>query len=597
MKGTAAVEMQGNGDPLRERLPVSLKLAYGAPAFAGAAMAIPIIVLMPRFYSDVVLAPLGYIAIAVALARSFDALTDPLMGWISDRTRTRWGRRKPYIAFGVPFTALVFFLLFSPPEHLTPVRASLWFGISYGFYFLFGTIIDIPKVALGSELTMDYHERSSLFGYRAFFIAVGTIVASILPALLPKILGTSDERFIYSLMAGGYAVLFVVLYTWLLIRVPERPDFVRRESNPLVPGVRRALRNRPFRILLSCTILNSIPAAIPAILMPYFVEYVVQPDNPGTWVGICLFVYLGSGLLLIPFWMTLAKRIGKLKTLITQGLIGIVGLIMFFFVGPGDILYVLCAFLVVGIVSMPGHFLMPAMVADIIDYDELLTGKRREAQYSSFLAIIPKFVSIPGSSIPLAILASVGYVPNQVQTAEVLLWIRFMYSIFPAAFFLAALFVVSRYPLSEAIHREIRRRIDALAAGETVVDPLSGRRLAPLGTGRVSEIDGWFLDHFTPRELRRASGGGMRSLMTSVGVAAGFSLLVCLGAGLMALTGVSNPEVRPPLTTVLAVVVAGLAFTALVFHCLRLGPARRMIRNPLPDEIILAHLDHDEGES
>lgn len=597
MEGTAVVEKNGNGDSLRERLPVSLKLAYGAPAFAGAAMAIPILVLMPRFYSDVILAPLGYIAIAIALARALDALTDPLMGWISDRTRTRWGRRKPYIAFGVPFAAVAFYLLFNPPESLTPIRASLWFGFSFSLYFLFSTIFGIPKVALGAELTDDYNERSSLFGYRSIFIAAGTIIASILPAFLPTILGTSDERFIYSLMAGSYAVLLVVLYAWLLIRVPERPEFAQRESNPLVPGVRRALRNRPFRILLLCAIINAIPAAIPAILMPYFVEYVIQPENPEAWLGICLVIYLGSGLLFVPVWMAVAQKIGKLKTLITNSLIGICGLSFFFFAGPGDTAFVIFAFLVIGIVSMSGHFLTPAMVADVIDYDELRTGRRREAQYSSFLAIIPKFVSIPGSSVPLAILASVGYVPNQAQTPEVLFWIRFMYSIFPIAFFVISLALIFRYPLSEAVHRKIRDGIDVLAEGKAAVDPLTNEHIAPRGAGAVSESDGWFLDHFTPRELRRASGGKTKNLMKNVSLAAGFSLLVCLGAGLTALTGVSNLEVRPPLTTVLAIVVAGLAFTAFIFHCLRLGPARRMTRNPLPDEIILAHLDHDGGES
>ena len=92
-----------------ESLPASLKIAFGAPAFAGAAMGISIGVLMPRFYSDVVLAPMGTIAVAIAAARAFDALTDPLMGWISDHTHTRWGRRKIFMASAGPFAALIFF--------------------------------------------------------------------------------------------------------------------------------------------------------------------------------------------------------------------------------------------------------------------------------------------------------------------------------------------------------------------------------------------------------------------------------------------------------------------------------------------------------
>ena len=132
MEKKAGVEQDGKAKPTSERLPVSVKLAFGVPAFAGAAMAIPIGVLMPAFYSDVIGVPLGYIAIAIAMARSFDALTDPVMGWLTDRTKTRWGRRKPYIALGAPFTALAFYMLFVPPVSLTTTQATFWFGISFG---------------------------------------------------------------------------------------------------------------------------------------------------------------------------------------------------------------------------------------------------------------------------------------------------------------------------------------------------------------------------------------------------------------------------------------------------------------------------------
>jgi GPH family glycoside/pentoside/hexuronide:cation symporter len=574
MEDTTRLEQDSKARSISERLPVSLKLAYGSPAFAGAAMAIPIGVLMPVFYSDTVLAPLGYIAIAVALARSFDALTDPVMGWISDRTKTRWGRRKPYIAFGLPFTALFFFMLFAPPKALGPIQASLWFGLTFGLYFLFHTILEIPKNALGAELTLDYNERSSLFGYQQLFIAAGTIVASILPTVLVS--GGMNLRAAFLFMAGLYAVLYISLYTWFLIRVPERPEFVQRESNPLAPGIRRALRNRPFRILIISGIVGAIPAAIPALLMPYYVTYVLQPENPMAWIGGFLVLYLGSGMFFVPIWMAVAQRLGKLKT---------------FIVGAGDLAFAGCFYLMTGIVSMAGGFIIPAMNADVIDYDELRTGKRREGQYASFGGLIPKFVSIPGSAIPLAVLAVVGYVPNVPQSDNVLFWIRFMYSLFPIFFYVTGLAIISRYPLSEEIHVKIRAGIAALAKGETVTDPLTGKSIAPHGEDRVSEEDGWFLDYFSVGELKRAMGGNANRLTSSVITAAGLSLLLCFGTGLVALMGVSDPGARPPLTTVLCIVASGLAFTAFIYHCLRLKPARQMARDPKPDDIIKTHLD------
>ena len=162
-------------------LPLRIKLAYGAPSFAGAGMAIPIVIHLTIFYSDEVLVPLGFIALVKAMARAFDALTDPLMGWVTDRTRSRWGRRRPWMMIGAPFAALAFVMLFSPPEALTPGTAAIWFALAYVLYYLFHTVYEIPHGGLGPELTLDYNERNVLFGWRAPFIVGGTIVASTLP--------------------------------------------------------------------------------------------------------------------------------------------------------------------------------------------------------------------------------------------------------------------------------------------------------------------------------------------------------------------------------------------------------------------------------
>jgi GPH family glycoside/pentoside/hexuronide:cation symporter len=236
-------------------------------------------------------------------------------------------------------------------------------------------------------------------------------------------------------------------------------------------------------------------------------------------------------------------------------------------------------------------FLIPAMAADTIDYDELRTGKRREGQFSSFWVVIPKFVKIPGSAVPLAILAAVGYVPKGAQSVEVLFWIRFMYSIFPILFYVTGLAIISRYPLSEAIHEKIRDGIAALAGGGSVTDPITGKSITARGKDRVSEDDGWFLDHFAPGELKRTISSGASGVWTSVAVAAGISLLVCVGSGALALSGMTNPEARPPLTTVFAIVIAGLSFTFFVFHCLRLAPARQLADSSITDDVIEAHLD------
>jgi len=166
---TPLPEAEAQADPdsrASRKLSVGLKLTYGMPAFAGAAMFVPIAVHMTKFYSDTVGVALGFIALAQALARAFDAITDPLMGWISDRTRSRWGRRRPYIFIGAPVSAIFFVGLFAPPESMDSLTAAAWFTAMLFGFFVLHTIYGIPHYGLGPELTSDYHERNSLFAYR-----------------------------------------------------------------------------------------------------------------------------------------------------------------------------------------------------------------------------------------------------------------------------------------------------------------------------------------------------------------------------------------------------------------------------------------------
>jgi GPH family glycoside/pentoside/hexuronide:cation symporter len=579
------------------RIPLLTKLAYGLPALAGAAMSIPIAVHMPRFYSDEILAPLGFIAVAVALARALDAITDPAMGWISDHTRTEWGRRMPWIALGTPFAAVAFWALFNPATGLDSAQASLWFGLSFGLFFLFQTMVTVPHSALGAELSLDYNERSSLFGYQSFFVLLGTVLGSVLPDFLQSDLEMS-AREAYNVMGITYALLMVLLTTPLLVFVRERPEFKIRESNPLVPGVRRALRNRPFRILLIAAVISAIPAALPAIMTPYFTYYVIQPENPERWIMLYLLAYIGTGFLFLPAWVAAAKRIGKLPTYVICSLIGTTGAFILYWMGPGTTWRVFWMHAYVGIAFGGPMFLVPAMGADVIDYDELRTGKRREGQFGAFWAAVPKLVAIPSVSIPLAILSAVGYVPNQPQTDTVIFTIKFLNAVLPSGFFLVAILVVMRYPITQAVHLAIRDGIEAHKRGEIVEDPLTQQLLPPLDARSQDEATGWLLDYFSSGELARLLRHGPFRLRRDVWVSflASFSLL--LAAALFGVQSMTGLAVRPGVATVLWIVAAGFSLTAVLFHLTRIKPARELTRSRIESEVIQAHIaGHIQGYS
>ena len=576
-----------------EKLPLRIKLAFGAPSFAGAGMAIPIVIHLTIFYSDEILVPLGVIALVKAVARAFDALTDPLMGWVTDRTRTRWGRRRPWMMIGAPFAAIAFVALFAPPESLTPGGAAIWFALAYVLYYLFHTVYEIPHGGLGPELTLDYQERNTLFGWRAPFLVGGTMVASTLPPLFTDLAGGTRPGFLaFSIVFG---VLLVALYWNLVANVREREDFVQREANPLVPGVRRVMRNRAFRVLLAVYVTGSITGAIPGLMMPYFTKYVLQPEEPEKWLALFLFLYFGSGFLCLPLWMALAKRAGKKFAWLASFVPGTTGALMIFlFLGPGDLVLTGVILVWAGSAFSAGMFLGPSMQADVIDYDELYTGRRREAQYNGLWSVMTKFTVIPSMAVPLAILAAYGYQPNVEQTETVQTVIRAIFGIAPATTSAIAFVIALRFPISQRVHEEIWEGIRAHQRGEPALDPLTGRSLPPPVDRGVPEAAGWFLDHFSTRELRRVLRSGAGSALTSSGLAALASAAITVAATVVTRSAVGDLSEEPGPTAVFGVLIAGFAFTALCFHIFRVRAAWHLRQEPPPDEVIASHIEMTE---
>jgi len=573
--------------PARERLPLSVKLLFGAPTFAGAAMVIPIGIHMTKFYADVVLVPLGYLGIAIALARAFDAITDPLVGWLSDRTRSRLGRRRPWLLVGGPLCGVAFWFLFSPPADLSVAGGAAWFTVCYLAYFLVHTCYVIPHQALGAEITLDYHERSSLFGVREGFLVAGTLFAAVLTGVLTERMG---ERAALSTFAAAFGVLLALLYVLLVARVRERPEFATRAVNPFVPGVRRALRNRPFRILLGMALLASIPGAITATLVPFFNQYVVQPEDPHSWLMFLLTTYFGAAFLFLPGWLAVSRRVGKRRALMAALGVGTVGTAGIATVGPGDGERLLALLALAGSAFGALSFLVPAMKADVIDHDELHTGGRREAQFTSLWSIFPKFVQIPAAAVPIALLGSLGYVPNQPQTPQVVEALRLLFAGLPAACFALAMLATWRFPIHPETHRAILDAVAAHRRGETVRDPVGSRLLPPPGARTVTEETAWFLDHFSPGELARALRHGPGRLVTDVALAAAGSLALSLGTAAAVWSAVAGLDTRPGVAMVGGVVLAGFAFCGFVFHAVRLGAARRFRRRPPPRAVLEAHL-------
>jgi GPH family glycoside/pentoside/hexuronide:cation symporter len=564
-----------------------LQFAFSLSAFVDAAMGLVMSVYMGKVYLDVLLLPAGLYAIVVAVGRALDAITDPLLGHISDHTRSRFGRRRPYVLFGALGAGALYYLMLAPPRHLATPTLMVWFLVTYVMFFVFNTILQIPKGALAVEQTSDASVRLRLFGSMGIGVALGTLVGTLGPSMLDAIMPGQAQETQFAALAAVCGVSCALSHVWLVRSARELPEAQERGGVPFVAGVRRALRNRPFRIMFISNVLLAIPAALPGTLMPFFVQYAVGAS--AGWTAVLILVYLVSGFVALPFWTRLAQRHGKRMIFLINGAIGVTGGGLMMLIGPGDLTLAIVLEVYVGLQSQVWTMLSGAMSADVIDYDELLTGKRREGQFGALMSIVPKFAMIPGAAIPLAVLGGLGYIPNaSTQSHEVLFAMRFMFALVPAVFNAAGVAIMRVYTLTEARHELIREGIARHARGESATDPITGKLVPPVGKGTVDDDTGWFLDTFSIRELRAYARGSLPMFSVLACCAASLGLMV---AGvLITIATVPSFTVDPGPIPALAIVASGSGLTALIFHGLRVRPAQRLRAQPIERETVVAHL-------
>ncbi|MEQ9736989.1 MAG: MFS transporter, partial [Algiphilus sp.] len=234
-------------------------------------MALLIAVYLTKFYVDVVALPAGVMALAIAAGRAFDAISDPLMGWLSDRTRSRFGRRMPYIAIGVLGNTAMFVLLLNPPEQLPDVGLAGWAVAALLLSFLFLTISAVPRQALAMELTQDQGHRQDLFAAIAGFVAIGTIVGAVMPNVLAG-MGIEDgrEQMFWQSMIYGGAYLAANIVFLLVIREP-RIDAARGRT-PLVPGA--VVRDGVFAIASGSLLRARVLEVAGRMDERFFIDYV-----------------------------------------------------------------------------------------------------------------------------------------------------------------------------------------------------------------------------------------------------------------------------------------------------------------------------------
>jgi len=413
---------------------------------------------MTPFATDVLLISPAAIGAIFMISRLWDAISDPITGFLSDRTRSRMGRRRPWIAASIIPIGAMYVMMWSPPANLQGSMLVTWMALGVVGFYTAMTIFIVPHTALGAELTDAYHDRTRIFGYRHVIWTLGTIVAV---GGMQFIIDAEAPRDVARQSSVAVSTITAVLLLLSVVALRERPDFQGRGGTNPLHSFRDVWRNRHARLLLIIFLIENLGSATIGVLTFYVAKYVImRPDLTGYFI----FAYMGASIAFIGIWLPLSRRFGKTRLWLSSMLLTACAFGGMFFVAEGRIYLISFLAVLGGTAAGCGAMIGPSIQADVIDYDEYETGQRKEGTY--FAAWNFVFKSATGIMImaTLTVLEWVGFEPNVEQTDQVKFAIVALYSLAPLSCYLVGALLLSSFSLDEAEHTRIRRILDERAS-------------------------------------------------------------------------------------------------------------------------------------
>ena len=446
----------------------STTLAFGAPAIGAGYMYLILSLYVMKFSTDVLLIAPAVMGAIFSLSRIWDAISDPLAGYLSDRTSFRLGRRRTWILASSLPISLGFYAVFAPPFDMQGADLTLWMTVAIiGFYSAM-TLFFVPHMALGAELSTDYHERSRLFGVRHIFYILGSILSLGAMYLLinEEFAPGGNVRLLARDLAFVAIAIMVVLVLYAVVVLRERPEFQNRQQGGPVQAFKDIWGNPHARLLITVTFIENVGSAAIAALTLYISQYVVGAP---AMAPLIILAYMIPSSLFVPMWIPLSKRFGKIRVwmagMVMTG-VSFGGMFVLPFLQTLDqrlaVIIVLAFF--AGLANGCGGTLGPSVQGDVIDFDEYQTGERKEGSYFAAWNFVYK--SALGVMFLLTgfVLDFAGFVPNQDQSMQVKLAMVSLYGLFPLVCYTIGAVLFSRFKLDEAAYEVIRTELDARRA-------------------------------------------------------------------------------------------------------------------------------------
>jgi len=461
-----------------KRLPFWVKLLYGSGDWGISSIGMMRSIFYAIYLTDVVgleprLASFGALAGIV-----WDAVNDPLIGLISDRLHTKWGRRRPFLLwFAIPF-GLSFIILWSAPNWDSQIALLIYVTISFMISDTLTTLVSVPFMSLTPELTPDYDERTSLTSFRSFFQLVGALSMVIAaPTIVDLVLrtgGSQQQGFMTVGAIFGAISAIPLLLIGFFIRETSTPE--QRQSLPYLQTLKAAWKNIPFRYAVGLHMLNWTTVDMVAIMFPYFLLYWVAKGDlfasihflgfdlayESAFFGILMLVCI----LFIPFWLWLSKVRDKREAYAWGMTFWVLVTFLIYTIQPGQTNTLLLLAALAGVGVSAAYTLPDSLFSDVIEWDELRTGRRQEGIFYGIRALIRKLTGALVIFITLQALGWAGYVtpPEDVvqfmQSDSALSMIRLLVSPIGALMLSGTILLAWFFPLSREQHRRIQRLLE-----------------------------------------------------------------------------------------------------------------------------------------
>lgn len=433
-----------------DKIPNTIKIGWaigelGVAFYIGVSMAF-----FMFFLTEALAISPAYAGLALFIPRLWDAVTDPLMGIISDNTHSKMGRRRPYLLLGSILFGISFWLTLSPPDGLSEMGYLIYFSAMYILVGTAFTIYDIPYSAMAAEMTSDCKERTNLIGYKMIGARLGIVLAAFVSPIVYLSYDDLKDGFAVLGVVGGAFIFVSCIIAFFATEKAKRTEpsnetFTLKGLKPFFE-MRQLANNKHFVRLFSVFMLQNISIGAGASTLIYFV--IITLKQSPTAMG-PLFTLAGvTALVATPVWVYIGNRIGK-KLAYTRAMIFNTAIICAAFFLTDEYFFLIYGlYLMMGFADAGNQLMSNSMVPDTVEYDQQLTGKRREGIIFGAWAFCRKIGMASGALIASFVMSLFGFVSSAPEQTEMAQYsIRIAYAVLPALLWIGAIYLLRKYDL------------------------------------------------------------------------------------------------------------------------------------------------------